>query len=109
MAIPHFFIYLSVSYCLLIFVILIEKSQVMGACHSEKVSQQSSQTPRSKKCKVSTRSPSIKSKPISESEIKSTVVDCFNRFDKNHDGQLDISDVMDLIKYSQDRHQQNHQ
>jgi hypothetical protein len=76
----------------------------MGACHSEKEVQQY----RSKRMRKNSRSSDIKSKAVSESEIKSALAECFDRFDKNHDGILDIFDVMELVKYSQNRHNHSH-
>ena len=45
---------------------------------------------------------------MNESEVKNTIVECFDRFDKNHDGVLDLTDVIELVKYGQGRTNKNY-
>jgi len=42
-----------------------------------------------------------------EKELRSIINECFNKFDKNGDGRIDLSEVTELVKYSQTRGKEN--
>ena len=61
----------------------------MGVCASEQL-----EARKTKKQKKQISKSMKKSNSFDEGEIKEIVEDCFNRFDKNRDGMLELHEVI---------------
>ena len=67
----------------------------MGTCYSEELNKN-----RAKKQKRSQFKTEKKAALMNEHDVKNKVDECFDRFDRNHDGFLDTSEVIELVKHS---------
>ena len=68
----------------------------MGTCTSEDVIKS-----KQKQAKKTQTKPKMRSaRTMDENSMKNTIDECFDKFDRNHDGFLDYYEVIELVKHS---------
>ena len=71
----------------------------MGTCTSEEKAKKKGKQNKTTNTKEIVRT----SRTMNENSMKTTIDECFDRFDRNHDGFLDFYEVVGLVRHSYDQ------